>query len=376
MIHVGDITKLHGEDIEPVDVITFGSPCQDLSAAGQRAGLYGEKSSLFLDAVRVISEMRRATNGRYPRYAIWENVPGAFSSNAGSDFRDVLEKLAQIKAPDASVPRPPRNKWPTAGCILGTGWSLAWRVCDAQFWGVPQRRRRIALIADFAGRSASEILFEPKGMCESAAANGTAGQEIACTSRGSTTQDVGPLTMKMRCGHGKGGHGPLSQINKSATLTTRQEQLLIQPVTGTLCAGDSAGVSNQYVRQGKCIITPNLQLRRLTPLEYERLQGFPDYWTLIEPSKIGNRRVAGSDCARYKALGNSIALPPWRWILKRVSAFLPTDATLGSLFDGIGGFPLLWEENHPAGSARWASEIEAFSIAVTEQQINKKLPIS
>jgi site-specific DNA-cytosine methylase len=114
------------------------------------------------------------------------------------------------------------------------------------------------------------------------------------------------LTMKMRCGHGKGGHGPLSQINKSATLTTRQEQLLIQPVTGTLCAGDSAGVSNQYVRQGKCIITPNLQLRRLTPLEYERLQGFPDYWTLIEPSKIGNRRVAGSDCARYKALGNSI----------------------------------------------------------------------
>ena len=101
MIHVGDITKLHGEDIEPVDVITFGSPCQDLSAAGQRAGLYGEKSSLFLDAVRVISEMRRATNGRYPRYAIWENVPGAFSSNAGSDFRDVLEKLAQIKAPDA-----------------------------------------------------------------------------------------------------------------------------------------------------------------------------------------------------------------------------------------------------------------------------------
>ena len=184
------------------------------------------------------------------------------------------------------------------------------------------------------------------------------------------------MTMKMRCGHGKGGHGPLSQINKSATLTTRQEQLLIQPVTGTLCAGDSAGVSNQYVRQGKCIITPNLQLRRLTPLEYERLQGFPDYWTLIEPSKIGNRRVAGSDCARYKALGNSIALPPWRWILKRVSAFLPTDATLGSLFDGIGGFPLLWEENHPAGSARWASEIEAFSIAVTEQQINKKLPIS
>ena len=152
--------------------------------------------------------------------------------------------------------------------------------------------------------------------------------------------------------------------------------MLIQPVAGTLCAGDSAGVSNQYVKQGKYIITPNLQLRRLTPLEYERLQRFPDYWTLIEPSKIGNRRVAGSDCARYKALGNSIALPPWRWILKRVSAFLPTDATLGSLFDGIGGFPLLWEENHPAGSARWASEIEAFSIAVTEQQINKKLPIS
>lgn len=161
MKHLGDITKIHGDQIEPVDCITFGSPCQDLSIAGRRAGLQGERSGLFMEAVRIIKEMRGGTDGRYPTFAIWENVPGAFSSNKGEDFRAVLEELARVEEPDASIPRPPRGgRWSKAGAIAGNGWSLAWRQLDAQYWGVPQRRKRIALVVDFAGGCAGEILFE------------------------------------------------------------------------------------------------------------------------------------------------------------------------------------------------------------------------
>ena len=169
MKHLGDITKIDGTTIEPVDVITFGSPCQDLSVAGQRAGLGGERSGLFMEAVRIIKEMRGATNGKYPRYAVWENVPGAFSSNKGEDFRTVLEELCKIKDSTAVIPRPTNNKgkWKTAGLILADGYSIAWRVLDAQFWGVPQRRRRIFLVADFGGGSAGQILFEQEGLSRS-----------------------------------------------------------------------------------------------------------------------------------------------------------------------------------------------------------------
>ena len=164
MKHLGDITQINGALIDPVDVITAGSPCQDLSVAGKRAGLEGERSGLFMEFVRIVREMRLATNGKQPRYAVWENVPGAFSSNKGDDFHAVLEELIKIKAPSAAVPRPPlkgkQHKWRNAGSVVGDDWSLAWRVLDAQFWGVPQRRRRIALVVDFRGQSAPEILFK------------------------------------------------------------------------------------------------------------------------------------------------------------------------------------------------------------------------
>ena len=173
MRHLGDVSKVSGADIEPVNIITFGSPCQDLSVAGKRAGLKhtenGDeettRSGLFMEAVRIIKEMREKSGGKYPTFAVWENVPGAFSSNKGEDFRIVLEELIKIAEPEApSVPAPDKNGWPYADCIVGDGWSLAWRVFDAQYWGVPQRRRRIYLVADFGGNRAGKILFERKGL--------------------------------------------------------------------------------------------------------------------------------------------------------------------------------------------------------------------
>lgn len=164
MKHYGDISALDGGKVEPVDIITFGSPCQDLSVAGKRAGLEdGERSNLFYQAIRIIKEMRSKTNGKYPRYIVWENVPGAFSSNSGQDFRSVLEAVCSVKTPDIHIPMPANGKWANSGNIVADDYSIAWRVLDAQYWGVPQRRRRIFLVADFASRSAEEILFE----CES-----------------------------------------------------------------------------------------------------------------------------------------------------------------------------------------------------------------
>ena len=165
MKQIGDVTKIDGSGIEPVDVITFGSPCQDLSVAGKQTGIQeGKRSSLFFEAVRIIREMRGITNGKYPRFAVWENVPGAFSSNKGADFRAVLQALCEIAEPSASVPEPPKGKWEKSGCIVGEGYSIAWRVYDAQYWGVPQRRKRIYLIADFGSERAGEILFEREGV--------------------------------------------------------------------------------------------------------------------------------------------------------------------------------------------------------------------
>ena len=162
MKHYGDVSRMDGGKIEPVDIITFGSPCQDMSIAGRREGLDGSRSSLFYEAVRIVKEMRCATDGRYPRYIVWENVPGAFSSNKGSDFQSVLEEICSVKGYEVDPARP--AKWPAAGEIVADDFSLAWRVFDAQYWGVPQRRKRIYLVADFAGGSAGKILFESEGV--------------------------------------------------------------------------------------------------------------------------------------------------------------------------------------------------------------------
>ena len=199
MKHFGDITKLHGWDLPAVDCITGGSPCQDLSVAGKRAGLGGERSGLFMEQIRIVKEMRehdRSTGrtGRFirPRWMVWENVPGAFSSNRGEDFRIVLEEIAKISEPDAVIPGPPKGKWSKSGCIMGDGWSIAWRVHDGQFWGAaqyvdgrmlfpgtPQRRKRIALVADFAGEGAPEVLFERESLSGNSEQSGEARQGTA-----------------------------------------------------------------------------------------------------------------------------------------------------------------------------------------------------
>lgn len=188
--HYGDVSCLHGDSIEPVDVITFGSPCQDLSVAGKRDGLDGSRSSLFFQAVRIIREMREATDGRYPRLCIWENVPGAFSSNGGEDFRCVIETLCKVAQESVYVPRP--EKWDSAGAVMGDSWSLAWRQLDAQYFGVPQRRKRVFVVMDFTegGGTAAEILFESCGMSGDTQESEDQGQDTASTAGEGTPDSV------------------------------------------------------------------------------------------------------------------------------------------------------------------------------------------
>lgn len=192
MKHLGDITKIDGSKIEPVDCICFGSPCQDLSVAGKRNGLAGERSGLFMEAIRLIKEMRendrllgRADDNIRPFFAVWENVPGAYSSNNGEDFRVVLEELCRIKEPNIVVPKP-NGKWKHAGFIEGDDWSIAWRTMDAQYWGVPQRRKRIALVMDFRGKCAGEILFESESLSRNFEQSIEAWKGVAKNPKGST----------------------------------------------------------------------------------------------------------------------------------------------------------------------------------------------
>ena len=247
MKHLGSVTDVRGDKIEPVDIITFGSPCQDLSVAGKRAGLKHEtegddettRSGLFVEAVRIIKEMRDATNGVYPRFAVWENVPGAFSSNGGEDFRTVLEKLIQVAEPSAVMPGVPKGGWAYADSYRGDGWSIAYRVFDAQFWGVPQRRRRIYLVADFRGECAGEILFKRQGLRGYFAEGRKPWQGFTPNAeRSFETNDCEgiPYTLIIRSGverdsKGKAaGKGALIQENISATLSTVQDQYLFQPI--------------------------------------------------------------------------------------------------------------------------------------------------
>lgn len=427
MKHLGDITKIHGDQIEPVDCITFGSPCQDLSMAGKRLGFGGNRSVLFLDVARIIKEMRTATNGMYPTFAVWENVPGAFSSNGGEDFRTVLEELARIAQPDVSIPRPlgrGGGRWSKAGAIAGNGWSLAWRQLDAQHWGVPQRRKRISLVVDFRGQRAQEILFERTGVSRNPdesiqAWEATPGHSQASPFR----RDRGgnSYTLKIRSGCAGGGKGALVQTEKSATLSTLQDQTLFQPVVydargngdGRTCptiTGDHENRITDYTaiaieRQtfseqsfssykesdkcstlkaksgnigngSECLIaeeTIRWIVRRLTPVECERLQGYPDDYTNIgDWTDSKGKKHKYADNPRYKALGNSIALPQWFWLVQRMRPYLKEKPTLGSLFDGLGGFPLVWQRAYGEGTARWASEIEEYPMAVTKRRFGEE----
>lgn len=423
MKHLGDITKIHGDQIEPVDCITFGSPCQDLSMAGKRLGFDGNRSVLFLDAARIIKEMRTATNGMYPNFAVWENVPGAFSSNGGEDFRTVLEELARIAQPDVSIPRPSGRggRWSKAGAIAGNGWSLAWRQFDAQYWGVPQRRKRIALVVDFGGQRAPEILFEQTGVSRNLdesikAWEATPGHSQ--TSPSGRNRGGESYTLKIRSGCEGGGKGALVQTEKSATLSTLQDQTLFQPVVydargngdgkivptitgdhenritdytaitlmgqpvvGTLLARDYKGVGLAD-SLSKCVVekkpnesqkTVRYSIRRLTPVECERLQGFPSGYTDIgDWTDSKGKKHKYADSPRYKALGNSIALPQWFWLVQKMRPYLKEKPTLGSLFDGLGGFPLVWQRAYGEGTARWASEIESFCVAVTKRRFGEE----
>ena len=521
MKHLGDITKINGAEIEVVDVITGGSPCQDLSIAGKRAGLAGARSGLFMEQVRIVKEMREhdRSNGRTgdmvrPRFMVWENVPGAFSSNGGKDFAAVLEEIIRIaepEAPDIEVPEKGWNTWGGYHDEVGGRWSVAWRVHDAQHWGVPQRRRRISVVADFGGDTAGEILFERKSVSRHFAESGTARERLA-----GNAENGASYAVRIRGGCDGGGKGALVQEDKSGTLGTGNDQTIFcmatqqggaelrtddrsptltavagmsgnnQPV---VCAGFKLGNSEQarsiayqeelaptlnaecggnkpavvaldmshacdvirdcgevspslqarmgtggnqvpltYQMQGfgdyregdvasSCkqrdfkdgtdlvcavdcrnfreggetngtlqakesggqslnlnnTVRQNMVVRRLTPMECERLQGFPDHWTDIGEWRDSKGKLRKpSDSPRYKACGNSIALPFWDFLAKRISAQYLRPVTMGSLFDGIGGFPLVFERHNGKGAARWASEIEEFPIAVTKLRFGEE----
>lgn len=388
MKHLGDITKIHGDKIEPVDCITFGSPCQDLSIAGRRAGLAGKRSGLFMEAVRIIKEMRSSTNGLYPTFAVWENVPGAFSSNGGEDFRAVLEELARVEQPDTSIPKPPKGgRWRKAGAIAGNGWSLAWRQLDAQYWGVPQRRKRIALVADFGGQRAAEILFERTGVSGHLDESIQAWKAAPGHSQASPSgrDRTGEKIIYDARGNGDGRICPTITGDHENRITdytaiaierkTFNEQSFSHYKESDKCSTLKAKAGN-IGNGSECLIAEKAIrwiVRRLTPVECERLQGYPDGYTDIgDWTDSKGKKHKYADNPRYKALGNSIALPQWFWIAQKMKPYLGKNATLGSLFDGIGGFPLVWQKTYGNGTARWASEIEEFPIAVTKRRFGEE----
>lgn len=404
MKHLGDITKISGAEIEIVDVITGGSPCQDLSIAGKRAGLAGARSGLFMEQVRIVKEMREhdRKSGRTgdmvrPRFMVWENVPGAFSSNKGRDFAAVLEEIIRIAEPEAPDIEVPEKGWPTWGGYhdeVGGRWSVAWRVHDAQYWGVPQRRRRISVVADFGGDTAGEILFERKSVSGHPAESGAGGERLAGNAENGASYavrirgDCGEVSPSLQARIGTGGNqvpltfafgrsDTLTESDVASTQSTRQGKSATDLVcavdcwnfrergetNGTLLAKSNGGISYNLQNTGRT----GMIVRRLTPMECERLQGFPDGWTDIgEWMDSKGKRHKDADSPRYKALGNSIALPFWDFLAKRISAQYLRPVTMGSLFDGIGGFPLVFERHNGKDTARWASEIEEFPIAVTK----------
>ena len=413
--HLGDVKKIDGGKIEPVDIVTFGSPCTNLSISGKRAGLFGKESSLFFDAVRVIKEMRSATNGRNPRFIIFENVCGVFSSDGGRDFQKILTEIVRIKEPLApAVPLPEKGKWAGADIFMGEKFSVAYRIFDAQYWGVAQRRRRVFLVADFDGECAGKILFEPKSVCgnfaesfgkkENTAAEiensvGKSGEKFfVLNDQGGIRMDITEnKTATLRAeahhppcvfeNHGQDSRfresGGISQTISSTFGTGGNNQPLVVDIRltsdgtknsrsniyetkisrcldtsgnvpqsnqggvaicGTLNARDYKGVGNQYVAEGKLQVEKN-SVRRLTPTECAKLQGFPADWcSNLETENptdeeiifwqkvfqnVGKNKTSSqirrwlrnphSDSAEYKMWGNGIALPCAEFILKKIS---------------------------------------------------------
>lgn len=297
---LGDITKIDVNKLESVDIICAGSPCQDLSVAGKREGLAGVRSGLFNTAIELVHGLRERTGK--PRYFVWENVCGAFSTNKGHDFRTVLSEITKTE-----IPMPTDGRWAESGMVEWNGGSLAWRVLDAQYWGVPQRRKRVFLVADFGGKSAGEILFVEHGLYGDSATGRRTEKEDAYN------VEAGLDKASTDCFR-EGGFGEFirdnvcgtSRAGKNGNETLILEKNFNMRKVGCLCAGDAKGIGNQYVADGKVVIDSSNKslkaVRRLTPLECERLQGLPDGYTDI----IFNGKPA-PDTRRYKAIGNGMA---------------------------------------------------------------------
>ena len=346
----GDIRNIHGDKIAPVDIICAGSPCQNLSVAGNRKGLQGSESSLFYESIRILREMRDATNGKYPRFFVWENVVGAFSSNHGNDFRAVLSEIGQTK-----IPMPQSGRWGGCGMVRVSLCDIAWRTLDAQYWGVPQRRRRIFLVADFAAeeRCAAEILLIEKSVRGNTSES--SGEEQNSSDRARTgvdsasgtltpwdvqsnrIQSVNGTAATLYGGAGQGTHnGAVFIPNKASCLTSRMDgspcvdrgpqivaiydmthaNEVMRPMHGdkvnTLNSRMGTGGNQVPVLQDKEI----RRVRRFTPTECERLQGLPDGYTDIE-----FKGKPASDARRYKAIGNGMAQPCADFVLKQIVKF-------------------------------------------------------
>lgn len=422
MKHLGNISKIKVAEAKAVDVVIGGSPCQDLSIAGKRAGLDGARSGLFMEQIRICREMRerdraagRAGIDVRPRFCVWENVPGALSSNDGEDFRIVLEEFCKVADPSATVPRPPKGKWKSAGCIVGDGYSVAWRIMDARYYGVPQRRRRISLVADFAGGCAPQILFDEQGLRWNLEASQKAWQGItghAAGSVGGSGCDWGCKCLNPEDPQSK----RLFEVdgkNESPCLMAGHERPIVSAidcinmkqvgdVSGTLCA-KKAGYSLNY--QNPVVYTAKTRrkyiVRRLTPLECSRLQGLPDdfanvpanedvsdgeldFWHEVwaEWAEINGKKpktdkqirkwlqAPVSESNQYQIYGNGIALPQWVWVLGRIREQLGKDhPTMASLFDGSGSFPLIWEAINGKGTAVWSSEVNPEAVRVSRYRI-------
>lgn len=310
MKHLGDITKLDGREIPPADIITFGSPCQDFTIAGKQDGLAGSRSGLFHEAVRIIREMREHTNGKYPSFAVWENVTGAFVSNHRQDFRAVLESIT-----GTGIPMPRSGRWAKAGLVRGGGVCVSWRTLDARYWGTAQQRRRIFLVADFRVGCTGTVLFKPADLHYNAETRPkgryrvSGGNRIPAPEAGRGAPTVKILQeRKLR-------HAAVEQNAEKFGRCIRDNG----PAPTLLTKKENpAAIWGQDYREG--------QLRYFTPLECERLMGLPDGWTAQ-----GASGETISDTQRYKGLGNAIALPCAAYVMRNIHEELTGRAAAGVL---------------------------------------------